>query len=236
MTVGLPAGIRTATQACSLALVGAVESSVSARRGADVHVEENAISQPAAAARGWREDGLVPTVCWFASERKESTGEGQSERRCPGPGPAILPQQQLQLSVEEPQQRPPTDHLGVAVAQCPSAITSAVPGQTLGPRGQRDHPGGSEVKPWRRMDIIIRTGQTGAPVFTGVLLKLHLETGGVQLRRSSGLNRTGLLVIRQRFTGREDNSPLSGSVGAFALVPALSEPFTGSMSSTHLWS
>lgn len=163
-TADVPRGQRSRLT-CSLALVGAVESSVSARRRADVHVEENAISQPAAAACGRREDGLVPTVCWFASERKESTDEAQSERRCSSPGAAILPQQQLQLSVEEPQQRPPTDHLGMAVAERPSAITSAVPGQTLGPRGQRDHPGGSEVEPWRRMDSIIRTGQTGASVF-----------------------------------------------------------------------
>lgn len=53
----------------------------------------------------------------------------------------LVPQQQLQLRVEEAQQRPPADDLGVAVAQRPSAVASAVPVQTLGPRGQRDHLG-----------------------------------------------------------------------------------------------
>lgn len=86
------------------------------------------------------------------------------------------------------------------------------------------------------MDIIIRTGQTGAPVFTGVLLELRLETGGDELMRSSGLNRTRLLVIRQRFTGLEDEGPLSGSLGAFVLVAAHSEAFASFISSTHLWS
>lgn len=60
---------------CSLALVRTVESSVSARRGADEHVEQDAISQPAAAARARREDGLLLTVGRLASERKESTDE-----------------------------------------------------------------------------------------------------------------------------------------------------------------
>lgn len=110
-------------------------------------MEEDAISQPAAAACARREDGFFLTVCWFASERKESTGEAERESRCPGAGAAVLPEQQLQLPVEEPQQRPPTDDLRMAVAQRPSAIASAVPARTPGPGGQRDHPGRSKVKP-----------------------------------------------------------------------------------------
>lgn len=59
-----------------------------------------------------------------------------------------LPEQQLQLSVQEPQQRPPADHLGVAVPERPGVVPGAVSVQTLGPGGQGDDPGRPQVEPW----------------------------------------------------------------------------------------
>lgn len=64
---------------CSRGLVGAVESSVSTRRRAGVHVEEDAVPQPEAATGCiWDEDGLFLTVCRLTSERKRQ-GEVQHE-------------------------------------------------------------------------------------------------------------------------------------------------------------
>lgn len=65
---------------CSRGLVRAVESSVSARRRADVHVEEDAVSQSedAAVAFIWYEDGSFLAVCWLTSEGRE---DGKSNVR-----------------------------------------------------------------------------------------------------------------------------------------------------------
>lgn len=66
---------------CGCGLVRAVESSVSTRRRADIHVKEDAILQSedatttttaAATAFIWYEDGLFLTVCWLTSKRKEN--------------------------------------------------------------------------------------------------------------------------------------------------------------------
>lgn len=60
---------------CGGGLVGAVESSVSTRRRADVHVEEDGVTQSEAAAAAaafiWFKDGLFLTVCWLTSEGKD---------------------------------------------------------------------------------------------------------------------------------------------------------------------
>lgn len=61
----------------------------------------------------------------------------------------IIPEQQLQLRVQESKQRPPADDLGVAVTQCTAAVAGIVRVQTLGSCGQRHDLGWSEVKPWK---------------------------------------------------------------------------------------
>lgn len=53
----------------------------------------------------------------------------------------ILPKQQLQLRVEEPNQRPSAENLGVAISQSPSVFIQSVGVQTLCPRGQRHNLG-----------------------------------------------------------------------------------------------
>lgn len=62
----------------------------------------------------------------------------------------IVPQQHLQLRVQESQQCPPADDLSVAVAERAAAVAEDFRGLTLGSRGQRDDPGRSEVKSWKR--------------------------------------------------------------------------------------
>lgn len=51
----------------------------------------------------------------------------------------FVPQQQLQLSAQEADQRPPTDDLSMAVAERTAPIAHAV--QTLGPCGHRHNLG-----------------------------------------------------------------------------------------------
>lgn len=53
----------------------------------------------------------------------------------------IVPEQQLQLSIQESNQRPPVDDFGVAVAERPAAVAHAVRVQTLCPCGQRHNLG-----------------------------------------------------------------------------------------------
>lgn len=47
-----------------------------------------------------------------------------------------VPEQQLQLGIQESNQRPPAEDFGVAVAERSAAVASIVRVQTLGPRGQ----------------------------------------------------------------------------------------------------
>lgn len=54
----------------------------------------------------------------------------------------MVPQQKhLQLRVEESEQRPPAEDLGVAVYQRAVALTEILGVESLGPRGQGDDPG-----------------------------------------------------------------------------------------------
>ena len=62
----------------------------------------------------------------------------------------IVPEQQLQLSVQESNQRPPAHGLSVAVAERAAVVADAVRVHTLGPRGQRHDLRRPEVKACRR--------------------------------------------------------------------------------------
>lgn len=62
---------------------------------------------------------------------------------------SFVPEQQLQLSVQESNQRPSADDFSVAVAERQVAVALTVQVQTLGPRGQRHNLGRSQVEPWR---------------------------------------------------------------------------------------
>lgn len=61
----------------------------------------------------------------------------------------MLPEQQLQLSVQESNQRSSADDFSVAVGKCWPAVVHVVWVQTLGPCGQRHDLGWPEVKPCR---------------------------------------------------------------------------------------
>lgn len=62
----------------------------------------------------------------------------------------LVPEQQLQLSVQEPLQRPATHHLSVAVSEDGAGLAGSVPLHTLGAGGQGDDPGRAQVQAWSR--------------------------------------------------------------------------------------
>ena len=97
-------------------LVGRVEPRVSAGGRAHVEVEQDVVPQPVAALLQPHEDGAL----------------------------AVLPplaQVQLQLRVQEVEQRPPGQDLRVAVVDHQPPVVEVFAADALGPRGQRDHLG-----------------------------------------------------------------------------------------------
>lgn len=73
----------------------------------------------------------------------------------------IIPEEQLQLTVQESNQRPSTHDFSVAVAERTATVAHTTQVQALRPCGQRHNPGWSKIESWRERNEACGNWQAG---------------------------------------------------------------------------